>query len=189
MATGEEVHEDADGRRKQINADGSVLVAEAPPTPPPQSIGVDVAGPVLVAEAPPTPPPQSIGDGVGVRQVDPKELFAEHMERAKSGGNAVVSEVDRRGSRKVIFEDGGKLVLTKEGIMIHKYADGKKDQCTPDGKRVTVRCRHSVTWICCGHVVLAVLHPPAVWLVTRPPARPPARARVDLSLSFPFCPC
>ena len=76
MATGEEVHEDADGRRKQINADGSVLVAEAPPTP----------------------PPQSIGDGVGACQVDPKELSAESKTEAgrRAKENAAVAEAARR---------------------------------------------------------------------------------------------
>ena len=137
MATGEEVYEDPDGQRKQINPDGSVLMAETTATPPrvPQNIAADVA----------------------VRQVDPKELFAEHIERAKSAGNAIVSEADKRGSRKVVFEDGGKLVLTKEGIMIHKYADGKKDQCTPDGKLVTVCYRLTISYeieflLCLFHV-------------------------------------
>ena len=141
MVTGEEVHEDPDGRRKQINPDGSVLMAEAITTPPraPQNIGANVA------ITTPSPGPQNIGANVAVRQLDPKELFAEHIEIAKSAGNAIVLEVDKRGSRKVIFEDGGKLMLTKEGIMIHKYADGKKDQCTPDGKRVTVCYRHTIT--------------------------------------------
>ena len=124
MVTGEEVHEDPDGRRRQINPDGSVLMADAFSTPPPV--------------------PQNTAATVRVRHVDPKELFAEHIERAKSDGNAIVSDVDKRGSRKVIFKDGGKLLLTKEGIMIHKYADGKKDQCTPSGKRVTVCYRHTI---------------------------------------------
>ena len=136
MASGEEVHEDPDGRRKQINPDGSVLMAEAITTPPRV--------------------PQNIGANVDVRQVDPKELFAEHIERAKSAGNAIVSEVDKRGSRKVVFEDGGKLVLTKEGIMIHKYADGKKDQCTPDGRLVTVCYIYTILRHAIGPPILSV---------------------------------
>ena len=147
MATGEEVHEDPDGQRKQINPDGSVLMAETTATPPrvPQNIAADVA----------------------VRQVDPKELFAEHIERAKSAGNAIVSEADKRGSRKVVFEDGGKLVLTKEGIMIHKYADGKKDQCTPDGKLVTVCYRHTITTYAIDPPIVSVSYPPTSRFIER----------------------
>ena len=157
MQTGEKIYKYPDGALQQINPDGSAVIVGA------DGSRSTIPSPQKVEAASKTPEPaeptttleqgersttprarQDIGTNISVRQVDPKELFAEHIERAKSAGNAIVSEVDKRGSRKVVFEDGGKLVLTKEGIMIHKYADGKKDQCTPDGNRVTVRYIHTI---------------------------------------------
>ena len=122
MVSGEEVHEDASGRRKQLNPDGSVVVSEPTRTP---------TQPVQKA-------PQNAAPSVTASQVDPKALFAQHLEDAQNAGSEILSQVQKRTSRKVVFKDGSKLLLTKEGVMLHKYSDGRKMQCTPDGKRTTV---------------------------------------------------
>ena len=53
-----------------------------------------------------------------------------------------------------MFKDGGKLMLSKDGVMIHKYADGKKVQCTPDGKHITVRWLVSLRLSPCPYAAL-----------------------------------
>ena len=102
-----------------------------------------------VPEPKPTGMPQALlkrGDDVApapvnsvAKKIDPRQLFEQHLKDAKDAGIQISSQVQKRGTRKVVFKDGGKLMLSKDGLMIHKYADGKKVQCTPDGKLTTVR--------------------------------------------------
>ena len=67
------------------------------------------------------------------------ELVAQQIENAKNNGNAVVSDrTSGRGIRKITFQDGSKLHLHNNGILVHKYANGKKVQLNPDGKTITV---------------------------------------------------
>ena len=80
------------------------------------------------------------------KPVHPKDVFLQHIEHAQNNGNVVVSnKTSGDGTCKIIFADGGKLHLyTKKGIMIRKYADGKKVQYSPDGKIITVCSRHTL---------------------------------------------
>ena len=75
----------------------------------------------------------------------PAELFAKHVEAEKKAGNKIVSNKRKKnGSHVIIFQDGGKIMRHKSGHMIHKYADGKKTQCSPDGKRITVSRQYAI---------------------------------------------
>ena len=146
LLTGQEVHQDPSGRRKQINPDGSVLVVEATKTE-------AVLAPVLTPEI--TVPKTPIRANSFVKQIDPKQLFDQHLQDAKNAGIPISSQKKRKGTRKVVFKDGGKLMLSKDGVMIHKYADGKKVQCTPDGKLITVSSlKHFFACLRCSFHIL-----------------------------------
>ena len=69
----------------------------------------------------------------------PAELFLQHMAAERQAGNKVKSDKRKRSGHVVVFKDGGKLMLHKSGHMSHKYANGKMVQCSPNGKRITVR--------------------------------------------------
>ena len=68
----------------------------------------------------------------------PGELFHIHIANEKKAGNQIKSDRRKKSGRKVIFNDGGKLILHKSGHMSHKYRNGKIVQCSPIGNRLTV---------------------------------------------------
>ena len=175
--SGQVIYEFPDGTRKQINPDGSTIMVDTAgivsmtPSPrvtpsriPERARAMAQSNSASSPRDTPGAPnaaseftPETLNNAAPIpafKKIDPKQLFEQHLQDAKNAGIKISSQKKRKGTRKVMFKDGGKLMLSKDGVMIHKYADGKKVQCTPDGKHITVRWLVSLRLSPCPYAAL-----------------------------------